>query len=364
MVHERDGKYDVQDDGEYHFSDDQANYEMEPEVVKLPTPDKSTPKSSGGGISSLISQYRRPLIGGVVLIFLIFLVSRILAPATSAPPATDFAQNSGSTDQVTAEVRRQPAKVANASPIQAENQAFNPLPQPLAMSGNSPTSRAANAQLVAPTSIAAPATTTTTTTVYPASAAVVPQAVQQFPEQATTVQQQPAADTISSAPAQSSIDKLIALEEQNAKIISQIQTETAQKLADNDAQSIAVQEKLQDFTMRIASVETALSRLGKSMQDVKAPASISTSRPLSGPSDTVAEVVARPTPEIKSSYTVQAIIPGRAWLKSDAGDTITVAEGDILKKIGRIIKIDPYDGVVQIDNGGKLITLSYGVNSE
>ena len=66
----------------------------------------------------------------------------------------------------------------------------------------------------------------------------------------------------------------------------------------------------------------------------------------------------------KIAYAVQAIIPGRAWLKSDAGDTVTVAEGDILKGFGRITKIDPYDGIVNIDTGNKVITLSYGVNGE
>ena len=61
-------------------------------------------------------------------------------------------------------------------------------------------------------------------------------------------------------------------------------------------------------------------------------------------------------------YSVQAIIPGRAWLKSEAGDTVTVAEGDMLKGLGRITKIDPYDGVVEIDTGNKIISLSYGTN--
>ncbi len=57
---------------------------------------------------------------------------------------------------------------------------------------------------------------------------------------------------------------------------------------------------------------------------------------------------------------MQAIIPGRAWLKSDSGDTVTVAEGDLLKGYGRVTKIDPYDGVVTIDNGNRIVTLSYG----
>ncbi len=76
------------------------------------------------------------------------------------------------------------------------------------------------------------------------------------------------------------------------------------------------------------------------------------------------EEVVRKIVEPKIAFTVQAIIPGRAWLKSDSGDTVTVAEGDALKGIGRITKIDPYDGIVQIDTGRKVVTLSYGVSTE
>jgi hypothetical protein len=64
------------------------------------------------------------------------------------------------------------------------------------------------------------------------------------------------------------------------------------------------------------------------------------------------------------NYSVQAIIPGRAWLKSDSGDTVTVAEGDMLRGYGRVTKIDPYDGIVNIDTGGKVVTLSYGMVAE
>jgi intracellular multiplication protein IcmG len=70
-------------------------------------------------------------------------------------------------------------------------------------------------------------------------------------------------------------------------------------------------------------------------------------------------------PEVpKIAFSVQAIIPGRAWLKSDSGDTVTVAEGDMLKSYGRVTKIDPYDGIVDIDTGTKIVSLSYGLNGE
>jgi hypothetical protein len=68
--------------------------------------------------------------------------------------------------------------------------------------------------------------------------------------------------------------------------------------------------------------------------------------------------------EARTTYIVQAIIPGRAWLKSESGDTVTVAEGDLLKDYGRVTKIDPYDGVVDIDTGTKILVLSYGTGND
>ena len=69
-------------------------------------------------------------------------------------------------------------------------------------------------------------------------------------------------------------------------------------------------------------------------------------------------------PEVKIPYSVQAIIPGRAWLRSDNGETITVAEGDMVKGVGRVTKIDPYDGIVEINTGTKsgiLIVWRWGI---
>ena len=67
---------------------------------------------------------------------------------------------------------------------------------------------------------------------------------------------------------------------------------------------------------------------------------------------------AGPPPRIP--YTVQAIIPGRAWLRAKNGDTVTVAEGDDIKGIGRVTKIDPYDGVVEVNVQGRSVSLTYG----
>ncbi len=50
-------------------------------------------------------------------------------------------------------------------------------------------------------------------------------------------------------------------------------------------------------------------------------------------------------------YTVHAVIPGRAWLKSARGQIITVAEGDTIGNYGKILVIDAANGVVLTSSG-------------
>ncbi len=51
-------------------------------------------------------------------------------------------------------------------------------------------------------------------------------------------------------------------------------------------------------------------------------------------------------------YTVHAVIPGRAWLKSSKGQQIiTVAEGDAVGNYGKILVIDAANGVVLTSSG-------------
>lgn len=53
----------------------------------------------------------------------------------------------------------------------------------------------------------------------------------------------------------------------------------------------------------------------------------------------------------KPVYYIQAAIPGRAWLKSTKGITITVVEGTMVKGYGRVKVIDPHQGQVVLSSG-------------
>jgi intracellular multiplication protein IcmG len=355
MVHERDDEYEGQEDGEYHFSDDQANYEMEPEITvktAAPAQPKSALPPKPGGKS-----FKRPVIGILVFIFVIFLAFKIISPSSNAP-ATDITQNTTSTPTrslVTHKPVEKTTVVTTTTTIPAK-------------------SAAPATPVQVPMPAAAPVTTVTTVS----APAFVPQtqtpAMTTMPTQqtVTTVQpsMNPAPVEAPSAQTSNAIDKLISLQDQNTKLVTQLQSESAQKIAEYEQQNNEMQGKIQDMTLRINALEATLQRLTKLLQDSKGDRGMSA--PNSGtraeltPDNAVPVVIARPPVSSgpRQIYTVQAIIPGRAWLKNDSGETVTVAEGDIIKNYGKIIKIDPYDGVVQIDTAGKIITLSYGAGSE
>lgn len=75
--------------------------------------------------------------------------------------------------------------------------------------------------------------------------------------------------------------------------------------------------------------------------DLTAPATVK----FSGKKETAGTTASAPT------YTVHAIIPGRAWLKSTSGQIITVREGDKVGDYGTVAVIDAGNGLVRTSSG-------------
>jgi intracellular multiplication protein IcmG len=63
---------------------------------------------------------------------------------------------------------------------------------------------------------------------------------------------------------------------------------------------------------------------------------------------TTSNVVRKPS---KPVYYIQAIIPGRAWLKNTNGTTLTVSEGQTVPGNGEVRIIDPIQGRVVLSSG-------------
>jgi hypothetical protein len=312
------------------------------------------------------------------------LVYKITAPTPTSQPPGDFAQNAGTIPSQKPTIKQLPKPIKAAQTASADttasNQSFQPLPQPNAMSSGTPAGVpvttphepipvVAFAPMPQPTEQPAPVTTTVTTTTTAPVTPAAPVTAEATPVVTTTTATAPTSVLATTAPAENyynpahpnatltvvngsspNADPVVALQQANAKLAADV----SQKLADTQAENTALEGKLEDLNMRLASIETTLAHLGKAIQDVHAANAPAPRQP----------AIVRAADAIHSAFSVQAIIPGRAWLKSENGETVTVAEGDILKNYGRIMKIDPYDGVVQVDANGKIMTLSYGVTSE
>lgn len=70
-----------------------------------------------------------------------------------------------------------------------------------------------------------------------------------------------------------------------------------------------------------------------------------------------ADTPARPLPRLAQSavtapqYSVEAVVPQRAWLQAPDGSTITVMIGDDIPELGAVVSIDPYSGNVATASG-------------
>lgn len=381
------------EEGEYQFSDDNINYDIDDEtkVAEPPPPPLSTKQK----LLEKLGPYRRMIIGLAVFVVILFVVYKMLAPGTTTPP-TDFSPDSTANPITqTPAATKQPVVPATVSPPSQ--------PTPKAVSSQSPMTQIPGAPTSPPATPLTPSTqpasisppvpqqpsavsppvpqfpsaptqplptssvsTSSGPTAYPAPTAYPPAAP--VPPQPAAVNPgvpiQPAAQPVSTnvpssmpsaippppltIPQSEIANKIGALESQNANMLNTMQTQFAQKMADYELQTKVMQERVLVLNKRLANMEATLNKMAQMLRE-------GGGRSSAPPVSTVVRSV-----EPKMTYTVQAIIPGRAWLKSESGDTVTVAENDLLKDYGRIVKIDPYDGIVQIDNGSRIITLSYG----
>ncbi len=352
MVDEREDRYE-NDEGEYHFSDDQVNYE-EVEAPKAAQTTVSIKKSILEKFSGL-SGSRRMLLAGVVFMSLIGIIYKMLLPSSPVLP--------GEINAIAVAKKTAP-EVATAKPVQPVSppvqtpppaaQAPSPVmsaPEPPPqIVASPPTQQNAMSQPGLPNPPGTPQMLPQQQSMYPATQAA--QSSPAAPTQTAVPESPPASPSVSQ-------DRLKAVEDHNAAIMNLLQTEYAQKMSEFEMQSNLVRGKMDEMAKRVNRIESSLNQITQLLQQ-------NGSHTNKSQMTATESVPALPTRSAvpRVTYTVQAIIPGRAWLKADSGDTVTVAEGDTLRDYGRITKIDPYDGVVEIDTGNKIIALSYGMSGE
>jgi len=324
MLNDRKDKYEGQppeEEGEYHFTEDEVSYDVESET-------ETSKKTSAQGnfketILNRITESKRLIIGVVAFLVLIFVVYKFVSPPSA--PVTDITPQAPAQPQpmVATAPTNQPRP---AAPVNNVLQAPVNAPQQQSMLQQPTQALSPMQQPVAPTAVGQP--TTGVPVVIPV---------------------QPAAPVY---PGNETASPELRLAANNEKLITQMQAEYTQKMNDLAGQNKLLQDQLQLLNTRVATMEAQMNQLMQTL-----------TRQTSGTANQPANQPAPSAPEVKIPYSVQAIIPGRAWLRSDNGETVTVAEGDMVKGVGRVSKIDPYDGVVEINTGTKVISLSYGAGN-
>ncbi len=351
MVNER-YEEEGHEEGEYHFSDDQASYDMESDAtVKNAEAAAVLSKTS---MADKLKKHRRMVVAIVVFIILLGIVYKLVTPSTQ--PVTDFQQ--GTTAATAAPVNPLPKKIETLPEPQKTTVVTTTatLPAQVTQSVQPVQQPAQPAQPVQPAQSIQPAVQSTQPAPgvsQPMAAAPQQPVVAESSVTTTTTMAPPASPESAMQNDKNMKDRLATVEQQNSAIMNLMQTQYAQKIADTELQNTQLRTQVQELTARISNMEVAFRQLTKLLRNAGPGASTVSSR----------EPVARVT-QPGTKYMVQAIIPGRAWLKSDSGETVTVAEGDLLKGYGRITKIDPYDGVVDIDTGTRVISLAYGLSGD
>lgn len=402
------------DESEYHFSDEEVNYEVEADSPKQAA---GSTGSSAKDLLNRVTRSKRMMISIGVFVVLVFVVYRMVAPTT--PPSTAImpapmtaqqapamtgaqqatapinpinqAQQAAPVNQVNAvntmpQLTQAPAPAVMQQPVATQPQMTDAsaqlIPQPQQQQPAPQLQQQAEQQQVTAATQASPVMSTPAMQANMPASNVPPSAVmaqqqppqpappvvtaQQQPQSLPTQVQLPAVMPVESAAAVTSQSTLVSPAPTNADTsvtvvqndgaINQLQAEYQQKLNEYASQNKALQDQLQTLNSRVAGMESQMGQLVQALLHQNAPP----------PSQTAVIHNAEPAaPQIAASepriaFNVQAIIPGRAWLRSDDGETVTVAEGDIIKELGRVTKIDPYDGVVEINTGTKVISLSYG----
>lgn len=128
-----------------------------------------------------------------------------------------------------------------------------------------------------------------------------------------------------------------------------------QQVSNQDTSLKSMQSQVSDLQTTLSQLNTSLTALNarldtiqKQMADLQKPKQVVVVQKPVRVRPT--RVIYRPAPRMPDFY-IKAIIPGRAWLRSENGATITVSRGSWLPGYGRITRVAVQQGVVFTSSG-------------
>lgn len=117
----------------------------------------------------------------------------------------------------------------------------------------------------------------------------------------------------------------------------------------------------QNLQSSMDSINTQLSQLNTTIAVLADKIEAQENRWVQSQKKAIPKVVAAKPIIRRDVYSVQAIIPGRAWLISSKGSTITVGIGSSIPGYGKVVAIDPSGGQVVMGTGS---VIKYSPNDE
>ncbi|NNM58805.1 MAG: hypothetical protein HKM04_03220 [Legionellales bacterium] len=328
------------DDSSYHFSEDETEEHEEEglessEIEQSSQQDKFNPTVF---IQNLIERLKNEEpkqlikygIGAfIVLLFLIGGLIKLLSPAPTAAKTTT-SQTSSTLNQPNNLQQNPniPTLSQNSSPPAGFSTTSN-------LSGSMPTTTQNSSNslesLNNPTPVAPvpPPSTTQTSALSTAPAVVNPAEMQQAATQNSTL-----------------TNHINQLDAQVAQLTQQV-TIDAQMNASNQAQ-------IASLIKSIDSMQSQMAKVNNAMQTIVSAVGQTNNRQsgfVAGGNTFNNNTSVQTAPD----YYVQAVIPGRAWLKSSNGQIITVTTGDAVPGYGTVETIDSQSGVVTTSTGTKIM---------
>ncbi len=205
-----------------------------------------------------------------------------------------------------------------------------------------------------------PTSTPTSTSSRTAVPSVATPAAPSTPHMATLT----APGSIAMSPAQQSLietllKRLESIESQNKAM--------QQALDKANQSSAALTEKLSALERNVSNLSGTLRIVNKNVSDIE---TVVKKRPISsmaGPSafqrrQTAPSGIRGGIARFQTPlYRVDAVIPGRAWLKNQNGNTVTVSKGDQIRGYGYVTLIDAEEGLVVTSSG---IVFRYGIDTQ
>lgn len=105
-----------------------------------------------------------------------------------------------------------------------------------------------------------------------------------------------------------------------------------------------VNQQLQNISAQLQSLASSVAEQQSEIASLRAPKKIVVKK-------------IETAPVVTTSYVIQAMIPGRAWLNASDGTTLTVRSGDQLPGFGTVMDIDPSQGMIATSSG-RVLTYS------